>query len=316
MTQIPDHPNRNPQSETSVFTKTRRVQLYYKLLDYLPVPERDGFGEAGGSGLYKLDELLRRHLGKLALAPGDDIEQRILSFIRTAPEEDLLTLIELTPAAYCIAENEERSSIPYAGFVRRDLETAVKGIVDDLNRFLEFVGSSARFMPDGSFTRDGLVMNAAVPVAKLPDREALINDITRLLGHEPIGVVFIDLDNFKTVNDSQGHTAGNKCLERVIEIIGAVLVHKGQLYRYGGDEFVAVIRNATLPETTVTAERVRNEIEKGNPGGEIPVTASIGVSSSECPGLRHAQDLVDACDKAMYKSKQSGRNRVTVWSLI
>ena len=93
-----------------------------------------------------------------------------------------------------------------------------------------------------------------------------------------IGVIFIDQDNFKTVNDTKGHDAGDKCLEEVARIIGSVVLHKGRLYRYAsGDEFMVVLPNVNESEAAATAERIRKAIELQNVGGSVPVTASIGV---------------------------------------
>lgn len=89
-----------------------------------------------------------------------------------------------------------------------------------------------------------------------------------MLNNEPTGaaVIFIDLDHFKTLNDTCGHPAGDKCLERIAEIIGAIALHRGRLYRYGGDEFAVVLPNTDDAEARATAERIRRTIDAENPG--------------------------------------------------
>jgi diguanylate cyclase (GGDEF)-like protein len=153
----------------------------------------------------------------------------------------------------------------------------------------------------------------AVPdLPKLPGQDALLEDVSRSLADDsPISVAFIDLDDFKAVNDSYGHQAGNECLEATVKLIGGVLFNKGKLYRYGGDEFVVVLPNFECFEATATAERIRRAIDEGNPGGQAKVTASIGVASSEHVESREAKGLIDLADKAMYGSKEAGGNRVT-----
>src|SRR6185369_14824093 len=92
---------------------------------------------------------------------------------------------------------------------------------------------------------------------------------------EVTSIVFFDLDNFKQVNDRNGHAAGDACLGKVVDISAAVLKGKGALYRYGGDEFAALLPNFALKEATGTAERIRRNIDTGNVGGDVTVTASF-----------------------------------------
>jgi diguanylate cyclase (GGDEF)-like protein len=153
----------------------------------------------------------------------------------------------------------------------------------------------------------------AVPgLPELPGRDVLLEDVSRsLCGDSLISVAFIDLDDFKAVNDTYGHQAGDECLEAAVKLIGGVLLNKGKLYRYGGDEFVAVLPNFGCFEATATAERIRRAIDEGNPGGRAKVTASIGVASSEHMESREARALIHLADGAMYDSKNTGKNRVT-----
>ena len=137
---------------------------------------------------------------------------------------------------------------------------------------------------------------------------------TTLKENKIISLVFIDLDNFKAVNDAFGHPEGTKCLERVAEIIGSIATGKGRLYRYGGDEFAVLLKNFSTDEAVATAERIRLNIDIANLGGTVRVTASIGVASSE-QGDSGPEELLDMADKAAYASKNSGKNRVSRWKL-
>ncbi len=147
----------------------------------------------------------------------------------------------------------------------------------------------------------------------LPNRASLFDQLDALLKNtEPVGVLFIDLDGFKAVNDTLGHAAGDKCLEGVAVILGSVVSGRGKLYRYGGDEFVLVMPNTAREEITATGERVRREIEESNLGGALVVTASIGaISSRDADCLLGAAELVEAADKGVYISKKNGKNTVT-----
>jgi diguanylate cyclase (GGDEF)-like protein len=147
----------------------------------------------------------------------------------------------------------------------------------------------------------------------LPKKDDLLADLNRLLllpGE--MGAIFIDLDNFKTVNDTLGHDAGDKCLEQVAQVIGSVVLHKGRLYRYAsGDEFMVVLPNVEESEAAATAERIRKTIELQNVGGSVKITASIGVIVAAEKVYESAEQILKAADDEMYKSKQK-KNAVSL----
>jgi len=100
-----------------------------------------------------------------------------------------------------------------------------------------------------------------------------------------------------------------------VKVIGGVLGRKGILYRWGGDEFAVSLPDFSTDEAHATAERIRRTVEEAKPGGnDLPVTTSIGVSGSDRKTSGSAEDLLAAADKAMYRSKHQGKNRVTSWS--
>ncbi len=128
----------------------------------------------------------------------------------------------------------------------------------------------------------------------------------------PIGLVMIDIDNFKSVNDTYGHQTGDVVLREVGRIVRESSREIDTPARYGGEELAMV-----LPETDVAgafqlAERVRRGIEQlvveTPEGGELRVTASFGVATQPGPGA-DARELVEAADAALYEAKASGKNR-------
>ena len=153
-----------------------------------------------------------------------------------------------------------------------------------------------------------------VSPSTLPKKEKLIADLdSALLNNASFAVMVIDLDHFKTVNDTKGHSEGDACLERVVEAIAGVLGRRGVLYRWGGDEFAICLPDFSKEEAFVTAERIRRAVEESSPGHDIVVTASIGVSARNQKEKLSAQELLDMADQAMYASKRKGKNRVTAW---
>ncbi|MDQ8037510.1 MAG: diguanylate cyclase [Pedobacter sp.] len=135
---------------------------------------------------------------------------------------------------------------------------------------------------------------------------------------EPLGLVMIDVDHFKLFNDTYGHQAGDECLRGVASALKDFARRPGDLAaRYGGEEFVLVLTNATAQQARVVAERVRDKIvelaiphQRSSHGN---VTASFGVASIT-PSNRHngPEALLLAADQALYRAKESGRNRVSV----
>jgi len=95
-------------------------------------------------------------------------------------------------------------------------------------------------------------------IASLPNKERLIADVGSFLTRKAgIALLVIDLDHFKTVNDTKGHQEGDACLDRVVKTIGGVLGRKGILYRWGGDEFAVSLPDFSTEEATLQ----QNELE-------------------------------------------------------
>lgn len=155
-----------------------------------------------------------------------------------------------------------------------------------------------------------------ISLSSLPQKDKLIEGISKSLTRQAgSAVLVIDLDNFKSVNDVKGHSEGDACLEQIVKVIASVLGQRGTLYRWGGDEFAVLLPDFSGEEAHATADRIRRAIEQAKPGGEIPVTTSIGVCGSDQMDARSERELLDAADEAMYESKHRGKNRVTAWPI-
>jgi diguanylate cyclase (GGDEF)-like protein len=153
-------------------------------------------------------------------------------------------------------------------------------------------------------------------LSKLPKKEALLTDLKDALARgSEIAVIVIDLDKFKEVNDTKGHPEGDRCLGNLVKAIGGALGRKGTLYRWGGDEFAISLPDFSTDEALGTAERIRRAIEEAKAGGDIPVTASVGVCASDRLQDPQAETLLESADKAMYASKKNGKNCVTAWPI-
>ena len=174
------------------------------------------------------------------------------------------------------------------------------------------------------------------PLTDLPNRAFFTNRLSYALGraNQQIGdrriedrrvgqdgyvvVLFLDLDDFKAVNDSLGHEVGDALLIMAAQRIKGCLRPGDTLARLGGDEFVVLVENARLEETTMIAGRIAGEFDKPFrvEGHELFISSSIGISISESvPGSSGSNpaDLLKEADIAMYQAKEKGKNRWEIY---
>jgi diguanylate cyclase (GGDEF)-like protein len=155
----------------------------------------------------------------------------------------------------------------------------------------------------------------------LPNRraftEAAARTVTRSLADgRSCSVLFIDLDHFKTVNDTLGHAAGDDLLQRVAHVLSARLRRGDLLARYGGEEFIVLLPDTGAQAATELAELFRQKVAaiRDDPvAGGLPVTASIGVASLS-PDIASTDALLVAADGSLYEAKRAGRDCVRVHS--
>jgi len=123
----------------------------------------------------------------------------------------------------------------------------------------------------------------------------------------PMALIMLDVDHFKTFNDTHGHQRGDEVLEELGKVLVGVIRASDTAYRYGGEEFTVLCREATLQGAAELAERLRARLEQRLM--DDGVTASFGVAAVPGDGTNPAQ-LVSAADRALYAAKHGGRNRV------
>jgi diguanylate cyclase (GGDEF)-like protein len=146
--------------------------------------------------------------------------------------------------------------------------------------------------------------------------------ILEKLGHEiaraeresaPLGVIMMDLDHFKRINDSYGHMQGDQVLQEAARRLSETVRCYDSIGRYGGEEFLLVAAGADLDATAGIAERLRRAIadEPMQVGdGQLQVTGSFGASAAFAGAPGGAKQLIEAADRALYRAKNAGRNRV------
>lgn len=140
---------------------------------------------------------------------------------------------------------------------------------------------------------------------------------TQFMLNRPVSIVLIDIDNFKTINDSFGHTVGDEILKSVAECLSRSFVRKNDLVaRYGGDEFVVILPDTTMDSSSTSITRFLNavrDIRLEPPEGGVPSSSDEFClsCSAGCTEIRQddtIESLVARADKALYEAKESGRD--------
>ena len=133
----------------------------------------------------------------------------------------------------------------------------------------------------------------------------------------PLGIILLDIDHFKSINDQYGHTVGDQVLRSVAACLQSGIRDEDVLGRYGGEEFAILLPGAGPQTSLLIAERLQtalmsNQIELGKE--KLIVTASFGVFSMIVNENTAINDLLKNADKALYQAKEGGRNRVAVFN--
>jgi diguanylate cyclase (GGDEF)-like protein len=145
---------------------------------------------------------------------------------------------------------------------------------------------------------------------------AIANEDRR--GGGRLGLVMLDVDHFKKLNDTYGHPAGDAALRSLARLLGQHLRKGDQAARFGGEEFVVILPGSEEERSLQAAERLRTALQKHrfvHEGARIPLTASFGVAVWPADG-REPESLLAAADRGLYSAKQSGRNRVVAASRL
>ncbi len=173
-------------------------------------------------------------------------------------------------------------------------------------------------------------------VAKLSEarRQALLDTLTRVWNrrggmellksmadrsqqsYEQFGVCMVDVDNFKKINDTHGHQIGDQVLRQVASSIVSAVRPDDIVCRYGGDEFMIILRDASPAVARTVGERIRDSLRRAPimlRSGAIDVSLSLGAAVNDPSQNESAEQLIEYADQALYHTKKRGRDGVTVW---
>lgn len=150
----------------------------------------------------------------------------------------------------------------------------------------------------------------------LPNRRTFHNQLTHFISlktrrQQTLSLVFIDVDDFKTINDAQGHGVGDKVLINIASTLKAAIRKTDFIARWGGEEFIVLLIDTPLESAQLIAEQLREKIETNNDlqqQSKQKVTISLGVTQAR--DNEDAEALFKRVDNALYKAKRTGKNRV------
>ena len=129
----------------------------------------------------------------------------------------------------------------------------------------------------------------------------------------PLSLLLLDIDHFKQYNDNFGHLEGDKVLVKISQLIKSCLRKLDTAYRYGGEEFTVILPETSCEEAELVAERIRTTIqsEKFKPRNAKELSITISIGTTQYDAQEQLSTFIQRADKAMYISKQNGRNQVT-----
>jgi diguanylate cyclase (GGDEF)-like protein len=136
-------------------------------------------------------------------------------------------------------------------------------------------------------------------------------------GGTALSLVMIDIDHFKRVNDTFGHTEGDKVLREISGLLKTSIRKKDTVARYGGEEFILILPEAGLDESSMIAERIRRLVESTSfevSDARLNLTVSLGISNFPNHRARSKEELVKMADQALYDAKRGGRNQLCIYN--
>lgn len=249
-------------------------------------------GRAHEAAIYIDDRSLSRSHARVDIKGGDVTVMDMGSTNKT-----IVNGVVLAPMAACALKNNDQ--VKTGNIIFKFLE---RGSIEAITNQTLFEKAN-RDALTGAYSKGALLEKAPEAMKR---SESL---------NETLSVIVFDIDFFKKVNDNFGHPGGDYVLRELGRIVGTTLVRGSDFFaRYGGEEFVLILASTSTKTAVEIAERIRSTIQNTEfifENRRVPVTVSLGLATRNSTDGDWAA-LFDRADKALYQSKQNGRNRLTV----
>lgn len=160
-------------------------------------------------------------------------------------------------------------------------------------------------------------MASTDPLTGLANRRVMMESLRREFGRchrggQPLSLIMVDADHFKRINDTYGHQQGDLVLIALANLLRKHLRPYDIAARFGGEEFAVILPETPVEEAVKVAERLRTgalAMLFGDVMKNVQISISLGVAASTCEGIKTEEDMIREADNALYKAKQTGRNR-------
>lgn len=204
-----------------------------------------------------------------------------------------------------------------------DYEQHIKDFVVALNRFaktspeIELLGETLeRLWSENKILAKQSVFDSLTGILNRRGFFESIKPLSHLASRNNfcVGILMIDIDNFKQINDTYGHVKGDKILHHIASLFSDIKRTADIIGRYGGEEFIIYLSSIEPDALVNVAEKLRERVERNMNKYGIPVTVSIGAASKMLKEDidKEIIELIDAADACLYKAKESGKNKVVV----
>ena len=271
------------------------------------------------ASLYECAELMAVHkIGSIVVVDDNDKPINILTktdFVQAMSKSSLALSVEefchrvSKPTVMTLKENQSLFDL-IAIFNKYQIKHVP--IVDDANETLKGIISATDIL----CTLTELV--TIDPLTRLANRRHLTSVKFKLMRkiHSALGILMLDIDNFKHINDTYGHSFGDKVLRKVAETISSNTRPYDDAIRYGGEEFLLILYRTQRKNTLMIAERIRKKIEQitFDKHPEVKITISIGLTFFDTKKGDSLDEQIENADRALYRAKRKGKNRVEIFA--
>ncbi|WP_320173460.1 diguanylate cyclase [Maridesulfovibrio sp.] len=259
-----------------------------------------------------------------------EVMEPIYSFLWTAIGGAFLTLLIITPFSVKLVRSISIPLKRLSSVARQmtkgnfDCECAGTGVLHPPEEVTQLMDGFCVMQEKVESTVQELQKSAVTDqLTGLPNRRYLMKEGTRLVdiairAGQPCSLMIMDIDHFKVINDTYGHTVGDIVLQQMSSAFQEIVRSSDIIARYGGEEFVVVAPGSDIDSGSTLAERLRQGIEArtfNNEAQPLACTISIGVSHYATHikfGVDAYEDMLARADNALYKAKDTGRNRICV----